>query len=133
MKLTLATIALAIGCHATSEPVPRTAAEFESRLEALRANYHIAGLSAAITKDQSIVWAKGFGVADVATNRPVVDSTVFHLASLTKPFAATVILQLVDEGKVSLDDPVTKYGITLPSQGTILVRHLLSHTSEGVP
>ena len=52
--------------------------------------------------------------------------------SLTKPFAATVILQLVDEGKVSLDDPVSKYGINLQAQGTILVRHLLSHTS-GLP
>jgi CubicO group peptidase (beta-lactamase class C family) len=52
---------------------------------------------------------------------------------LTKPIASAVILQLVDEGKVSLDDPVSKYGIVLPSPGTILVRHLLSHTSEGVP
>jgi hypothetical protein len=44
-----------------------------------------------------------------------------------------VILQLVDEGKVSLDDPVSKYGIVLTSPGTILVRHLMSHTSEGLP
>jgi CubicO group peptidase (beta-lactamase class C family) len=61
----------------------------------------------------------------------VSDTTVFHLASLTKPVAATVILQLVEEGRVSLDDPVSKYGIALP--GTVLVRHLMSHTSEGVP
>lgn len=61
------------------------------------------------------------------------DTTVFHLASLTKPLASTVVLQLVDEGKVSLDDPVSKYGIVLASPGTILVRHLMSHTSEGVP
>jgi CubicO group peptidase (beta-lactamase class C family) len=44
-----------------------------------------------------------------------------------------VILQLVDEGKVSLDDPVSKYGIVLPSSGVIRVRHLMSHTSEGEP
>jgi CubicO group peptidase (beta-lactamase class C family) len=55
------------------------------------------------------------------------------LASLTKTFASTVILQLVDEGKVSLDDPVSQYGINLPSTGTIRVRHLLTHTSEGTP
>jgi CubicO group peptidase (beta-lactamase class C family) len=47
--------------------------------------------------------------------------------------ASTVILQLVDEGKVSLDDPVSKYGIVLSSPAPILVRHLLSHTSEGMP
>jgi CubicO group peptidase (beta-lactamase class C family) len=58
---------------------------------------------------------------------------VFHLASLTKPFASTVILQLVDEGKVSLDDPVSKYGIVLVNSEEVLVRHLMSHTSEGVP
>ena len=58
---------------------------------------------------------------------------MFHLASLTKPIASAVILQLVDEGKVSLDDPASKYGIVLPSLGTILVRRLMSHTSEGAP
>jgi CubicO group peptidase (beta-lactamase class C family) len=60
------------------------------------------------------------------------DTTSFHLASLTKPLAATVILQLVDEGKVSLDDPVSKYGIVL-ANSAVLVRHLMSHTSEGTP
>ena len=107
--------------------------EFERRLENLRQKFHIAGMSAVIVKDQSIAWSKGFGVANVTSNETITDSTVFHLASLTKPFAATVVLQLVDEGKVSLDDPVSKYGISLESEGAILVRHLLSHTSEGVP
>jgi CubicO group peptidase (beta-lactamase class C family) len=133
MKIPLAVLAIAFGCRAT-EPTPaQTMAELEARLESLRANYHITGLSAGISREQEIVWTKQFGQADIAANRPVIDSTFFHLASLTKPFAATVILQLIDEGKVSLDDPVSKYGITLPAQGTILVRHLLSHTSEGVP
>ena len=126
--------AVVVGCHSTSEPAPaRTMAELEERLDALRMRYHVAGLGAAIAKDQALVWTKGFGLSDIAANRRVSDSTVFHLASLTKPVAATVILQLVDEGKVSLDDPASKYGIVLPAQGTILVRHLLSHTSEGVP
>lgn len=135
MKLSAAALAVVLGCRMTTEPVPaRSMTDFETQLEALRMRYHIAGISAAIAKDQSVPWEKGFGLADVATNRPVIDSTVFHLASLTKPFASTVILQLVDEGKVSLDDPSSKYGINLPqTQGTIRVRHLLSHTSEGVP
>ena len=134
MKISGAVLALAMGCRAALEPTPaRSMAELELQLEALRVRYHIAGLSAAIARDQSVAWTRGFGLADIASNRSIVDTTVFQLASLTKPFAATVILQLVDEGKVSLDDPVSKYGITLPSQGTILVRHLLSHTSEGVP
>ena len=134
VRITAIVVAFTVGCHTASEPAPaRSIAELEGRLDDLRTRYHIAGMGAAIAKDQSIAWTKTFGLADIAANRRVSESTVFHLASLTKPIAATVILQLVDEGKVSLDDPVSKYGVVLPAQGTILVRHLLSHTSEGVP
>src|SRR6185295_10621248 len=59
--------------------------------------------------------------------------TAYHLASLTKTFASTILMQLVQEGKINLDDPVSKYGITLESNGVIKVRHLFSHTSEGNP
>jgi CubicO group peptidase (beta-lactamase class C family) len=107
--------------------------QFEARLAAMRSEVRIPGITAAIAKGQRIVWARGFGRADVSGNRPATDTTVYHLASLTKPFAATIVLQLVNEGKVSLDDPVAKYGITLRGRDTIRVRHLLSHTSEGTP
>jgi CubicO group peptidase (beta-lactamase class C family) len=90
-------------------------------------------MAAAISKGQQVVWTNGFGLADVALNRAATDTTVFHLASLTKPFAAVMLLQLVNEGKISLDDPVSQYGITLNSAGIIRVRHLLSHTSEESP
>lgn len=93
---------------------------------------HIQAISAVIARDQSIVWSASFGGSDAGIGQ-IRDTTVFDLASLTKPFAATVILQLVDEGKVSLDDPVANYGILLTSPGTIRVRHLMSHTSEGMP
>jgi CubicO group peptidase (beta-lactamase class C family) len=104
--------------------------EFAAHIESLRAAGHIQALSAVISEDQSIAWSRSFGGTDGVPGK-VGDTTVFHLASLTKPIASTVILQLVDEGKVSLDDPVSKYGIGLPA--TVLVRHLMSHTSEGVP
>ncbi|MBC7791993.1 MAG: beta-lactamase family protein [Anaerolineae bacterium] len=116
-----------ITAPATSVP------DFEKRLENLRTRSHIPAITAVIAKGQAIVWVKGFGIADLATQRPAADTTVYHLASLTKPFAATVILQLVEEGKVSLDDPVSRYGIQIPGPGIVLVRHLLSHTSEGTP
>jgi len=125
---------LAVGgaCHLPTQTKPATSLDdFRAHLERLRADGHIQSISAVIAKDQSIVWTGSFGGSDVSGR--VGDTTVFHLASLTKPFASTVILELVDEGKVSLDDPVSKYGIVLTSSGTIRVRHLLSHTSEGVP
>src|SRR5688572_26038249 len=114
-------------------PPAASIAELEVRIERLRVSSHIPAVTAVIAKGQEIVWVRGFGTADLATNRPAADTTVYHLASLTKPFASTVLLQLVDEGKVSLDDPVSKYGINLPSAGIIRVRHLLSHTSHGTP
>lgn len=119
------------GCNSLpSQTRPaKSLAEFSSNLEQLRTTGHIHSISAVIARDQAIAWSAAFAEA----GSQVSDTTVFHLASLTKPLASTVILQLVDEGKVSLDDPVSKYGIVIQSPGTVLVRHLMSHTSEGVP
>jgi CubicO group peptidase (beta-lactamase class C family) len=132
IRASLPAFALAVGCGASRLTQPAVSIEeFGARLERLRSDGHIQAISAVIAKDQAIVWSGTFSSGVVAG--VITDTTVFHLASLTKPFASTVILQLVEEGKVSLDDPVSNYGILLASPGTILVRHLLSHTSEGVP
>src|SRR5687768_10260616 len=129
IKSLLFALAVVAGCQGPTQTKPATSLdEFAARLESLRAAGHIHAISAVITKDQSIAWSRAFGGTD-GVPAAVSDTTVFHLASLTKPIAATVILQLVDEGKVSLDDPVSKYGINLPAT----VRHLMSHTSEGTP
>ena len=121
-------------CNSSSSVEPITSfAQFEERVETLRTTAHISAISVAIARDQSIVYSRGFGLADIAEQRPATPATVYHLASLTKPFASVVIMQLVEEGRVSLDDPISKYGINLQSSGIIRVRHLLSHTSEGSP
>ena len=118
-------------------PAQRTDAEriarLETLLENLRQELKIPAYSAAIVKDQKVIWAKGFGFADLENKIPATEHTPYHLASLTKTFASTILMQLVQEGKIKLDDPVSKYGITLASDGVITVRHLLSHTSEGNP
>jgi CubicO group peptidase (beta-lactamase class C family) len=106
---------------------------FETVLESLRQELKIPAYSAAIVKDQKVIWAKGFGFADVENKIPATEHTAYHLASLTKTFGSTILMQLVQEGKVKLDDPVSKYGIVLESDGVIRVRHLFSHTSEGNP
>ena len=114
-------------------PGAKTLPEFQSRLDRLRRQLAIPGLSAVVMAHDTVVWEGGLGVADIPSQRPVTAETQFHLASLTKTFASTIVLQLVEQGLVSLDDPVSKYGVGLPSPGVIRVRHLLSHTSEGVP
>ncbi len=108
-------------------------ARLEMLLENLRQELKIPALSTAIVKDQKVVWAKGFGYADVENKIPATEHTSYHLASLTKTFASTILMQLVQEGKINLDDPVSKYGIALESNGVIRVKHLFSHTSEGNP
>ena len=125
-----------LGCSNPTDPVAQSIEEFDRRLESLRQQSHIPAISVAIAEDQRVAWSKGYGTADLATNRVASDTTVYHFASLTKPFASAIILQLSEEGRISLDDPVANYGIVLPSPpspGVIRIRHLLSHTSSGTP
>lgn len=123
-----------LSCSSASDPDPAlNLDQFASQLEALRADAHIPGMSAAIVSGGRIVWARGFGHADVALGIPATDSTEYHFASLTKTFASTIIMQLVEEGKVDLEAPVSQYGITVGGTNPVRVIHLLTHTSEGTP
>jgi CubicO group peptidase (beta-lactamase class C family) len=106
---------------------------FEARLDGLRMELRIPGLAAAIARDGEIVWSRGFGYADVDQGRPATDTTSFYWASVTKSVAAIVIMQLVEEGLLNLDTPISEFGLSVESQGTVTVRHIFNHTSEGVP
>jgi CubicO group peptidase (beta-lactamase class C family) len=121
------------GGSAAAQTSPRSFVELERQLEKLREEARIPAISAAVVASGRVVWSKGFGVADLETGRRASDTTAYHLASLTKPFAATLLLQMVRDGRLSLDAPVSNFGIQIPSEGVIRVRHLLSHTSGGVP
>ena len=103
---------------------------FERELEQLRTVLKIPGMSAAIVKDQQIVWTKGFGYSDYENKVPSTPETPYEIASLTKTFAATLLMQLVEQGKVSLDDPMSKYSDSYKDD-QIRVRHVLTHTSGG--
>ena len=124
---------LALGCSAGMSRPSASIPQFEARLEELRTQSRIAAVTAVIVKDQGVAWIRHFGLADLAGGRAPTDTTIYHLASLTKPFASTVLMALVEEGRISLDDPVSQYGVILAGPGVIRVRHLLSHTSEGEP
>jgi CubicO group peptidase (beta-lactamase class C family) len=110
-----------------------TARDLERELERLREPLQIAGMSAAIADQGRIVWTAGFGWANVERKARVQSETIFHLASLTKPYAATILLQLFDEGRVDLDAQVSDFGIKMPGQSPVRVWHLLSHTSSSIP
>jgi CubicO group peptidase (beta-lactamase class C family) len=108
--------------------------EFETRLDHLRLEAKIPGMAAGIVRNGQVEWTKSFGYENIAQQKLVTDTTIFHLASLTKTFASTVIVRLASENKINLNAPVSNYGINLPNQGGIVrVIHLLTHTSIGPP
>jgi CubicO group peptidase (beta-lactamase class C family) len=90
----------------------------------------IPGLALGVYRNGEIVKAEGYGLANVELNVPVKPETIFQSGSVGKQFAATALMILVEEGKVGLDDPITKYFRGAPdSWNNIKVRNLLSHTS----
>ena len=93
------------------------------------------GISVGVVYDQQLVWSSGYGFADIKNKVPMTPQTKFRMASHSKMFAAIAIMQLREEGKLRLDDPVEKY---LPwfkakpagdDDGPITIEQLLSHTS----
>ncbi|MEP7377378.1 MAG: serine hydrolase domain-containing protein [Chitinophagaceae bacterium] len=110
-------------------------AAFEKELEALRIRYHIPSLSIGIVNEKKLVVRGGLGYADIEKRIKPDENTVYQLASITKTFGSIILMQLVEQGKVSLDDPISKYGIDLGarwgSDSRIKVKHLLTHTAGG--
>lgn len=90
----------------------------------------IPGLSLLVAKNGKIVRAEGFGLANVELQVPVKPETIFQSGSVGKQFTATAVMMLVEEGKVSLDDPLTKFFPDGPAAWKqVTVRELLSHTA----
>lgn len=108
-------------------------ARFATELDDIRQVLRIPGMSAAVVADQQVIWAAGFGDADVGLGIAATPETAYELASVTKPIAATLLMQLVEDGALSLDDLVADYVVGLDGSPDATVRHLLTHTSEGVP
>ncbi len=89
----------------------------------------IPGAALAVVQKGRTTKAQGYGVASVELGVPVTPDSVFDIASLTKPFTSTAILLLVEEGRVRLEDPITRFFSNAPAAwSTITVRHLLTHT-----
>ncbi|MGH9959420.1 MAG: serine hydrolase domain-containing protein [Pyrinomonadaceae bacterium] len=91
---------------------------------------HIPGVSLAVVKDGKIVLAKGYGFANLEHQVPVKPETIFQSGSVGKQFTATAVMMLVEDGKIALDDKISKYLTPTPeSWKDITVRHLLTHTA----
>ena len=94
---------------------------------------HIPGLSIAILRGDSVLLARGYGEANLELHVPASDSTIYQSGSLGKQFTSALVVMLAEDGRLGLDDPITRW---FPEAGVrwkdITVRHLLTHTS-GIP
>jgi len=107
--------------------------QIDSLATAAIRNGPVAGLSIAVVKGRDTIVMKGYGLADVENDIPATAQTVYRIGSITKQFTSAAVMQLVEQGKVSLDDDITKYFPGFDTHGQkILVRHLMNHTS-GIP
>ncbi len=90
----------------------------------------IPGLAIAVIKDGKLIHAKGFGFANVEHRAPAKPETVFQSGSVGKQFTATLVMMLVEEGKIRLDESIRTYLPDAPEAWqAITIRHLLTHTS----
>ena len=107
-------------------------------IDAQMAHREEPGLSIGIVHDQELVWARGFGYADVNEQVAATAATRYRIASITKLFTSTGVLMLRDAGKLQLDDPVEQHlpwfniRQRFPDAPAITIRHLLTHTA-GLP
>ena len=93
-------------------------------------NEETPGAAVAIVQNGAIVYKKGYGMSNLEYDIPIVPSTIFHIASVSKQFTVFSILLLESEGKLKLDDDIRKYIPEVPDFGkTITLKHLASHTS----
>lgn len=108
--------------------------QLDQQLEVLRSELRIPGMSVAIAEADRIIWTRGYGLADRERSIAADANTIYPLASTTKPYGSTIVLQMVHEGRLDLEDPVSRFGIAMPHRTTpVKLWHLLSHTSADPP
>jgi CubicO group peptidase (beta-lactamase class C family) len=112
---------------AAAKPAADEAAQF---VRAEMAKQHIPGLALLVARDGRPIRAEGFGFANVELQVPVSPKTIFQSGSVGKQFTATAVMMLVEEGKIGLQDPLTRYFPDAPAWwGHVTISELLSHTA----
>jgi CubicO group peptidase (beta-lactamase class C family) len=99
----------------------------------IQKSHRLAGVAVGIVKDGQSLLEAGFGVRDMQSGAPITPDSLFHLASISKLFAATAVMQLAEQGKLSLTDAPQKFlpylKVHHPCSTDLTIQHLLSHTS----
>jgi serine beta-lactamase-like protein LACTB, mitochondrial len=131
--------ALALGLVALSAPISLaqdaalpalTEPKIERAITAFMSNVNAPGVSVAVSHGPAVRWANGYGLADIEQFVPAKADTVYRLASVSKPITAVAVMQLIERGRLSLNDTVGKWLLDAPSVWRpITVEQLLTHQS----
>jgi D-alanyl-D-alanine carboxypeptidase len=110
--------------------------KIENKIRSVTKSQRLPGIAVGIVRDQQLAWTTGLGSADIKSDRTPDDATLFRCGSITKTFTATAIMQLRDEGRLFLDDPIVRYipefksvHIKVGRLEDVTLRRLLSHHS----
>jgi len=123
-------IEAAVAQSPRTQLAPQQLASIDSFVSAEMQREHVPGIAVGIYSRGTVLLAKGYGLANVELSVPVKPETVFQSGSVGKQFVSAAMMMLVEEGKVSLDDSITKYFPDAPDTWKpILIKNLLSHTS----
>ena len=112
--------AFVIGLLLASTAASAVPPGFKAKADQLLANAYAAngpGAAVFVTENGKTVYAAGRGMADIATGRAIKPGDSFRLGSITKQFAAATLLKLIEQGKLSLDDPLSKFISDYPAPG----------------
>jgi len=111
-------------------PSPDSAGRWVDSVMSPFASSRSPGCAVGVTRAGSLVFARGYGVADLQHATPITPDTRFYIASVSKQFTAMSVVLLALDGKLSLDDSIRKWVPEVPSFGTVItLRQLLTHTS----
>jgi D-alanyl-D-alanine carboxypeptidase len=120
----------AVSVQAQDAPHGVLVSRIDSLANAFIKNTHTPAVSVAVLRGSDTIVMKGYGEASVEAHRAATASTVYRIGSITKQFTSAEIMRLVERGKLSLDDPMSKYLPDVPLHGhTVTIRQLLNHTS----
>jgi CubicO group peptidase (beta-lactamase class C family) len=138
MKNLTIPILLLVIASACSKKAANPSEQLQARLDSLfqaQLTPNGPGLTALVMIEDSVVYSKSYGVADLNTKEPISNKTLFNLGSISKTFVANGILMLRDEGKLSLEDSLIKYFPEFKNKDIarkVKIKHLLTHSS-GLP
>ncbi|HEV8355848.1 MAG TPA: serine hydrolase domain-containing protein [Gemmatimonadales bacterium] len=136
ITIRVAALPLLLAPRLSAQPDSNLIGRIRDSVEAWRGRNQPVGLAVGVYRRGTVLFTQGYGTTRLDSTDPVTPRTIFHLASVTKPFVATAIMQLAEQHKLDIDAPVTRYlpyfKLKDPRAAAITVKQLLAHTA-GMP